>query len=157
MKEIQLTQGRAALVDDADFDWLNQFKWSLSVGDYTDYAYRMTQVNYKQSNVKMHRQILSAPKGVQVDHWNGDGLWNLRSNLRLCTPSQNQSNQKKLAFASSTYKGICWSKRLNKWIAQIQVNRKHIYLGLFREERKAAEAYDQKARELFGDFANTNF
>lgn len=106
----------------------------------------------------MHREIMRAPEGVLVDHRDGDGLHNWRENLRNCTDAQNKMNRKVIsANNTSGYKGVSWSKKKRKWIAQSMINKKHIFIGHFSTPEEAARAYDEKARELFGEFARTNF
>jgi hypothetical protein len=103
----------------------------------------------------MHREIAGAPKGMVVDHIDGNELNNRRSNLRVCTVSQNHQNRRR-TWGRSRYKGVCFLKKRNKWKAEIMVNRKHIHIGCFDEEEEAAKAYDKKAAELFGEFAYFN-
>ncbi len=158
-KKIPLTQGQVALVDDEDFERLNQHKWCACKGHNTFYAARNTPPqNGKRRKVYMHRDILGLPEGVQTDHRYGRGLDNRRANLR---PATNQQNHFNLCSQSknktSKYKGVSWHKGTQKWRAQIQYNGKVIYLGLFDNEIEAAKAYDCKAREMFGQFALLNF
>lgn len=152
MKEIQLTQGQVALVDDEDFESLNQFKWCAHKHGNTFYAVRSIYANGKQS-IYMHGAIMG---GKGVDHIDGCGLNNQKSNLRLCTQSQNNMNRNKQGNTSSVYKGVYFSKRDKKWMARIKINRKFIYLGLYNTEVEAAKAYNTKAIELFCEFANLN-
>lgn len=87
-----------------------------------------------------------------TDHWSGDGLDNRRDNLRPCTNQLNQANRRKQK-GSSRFKGVCWVPRENRWVAQIQVNKKHHHLGYFTNEEEAAEAYRLAAMKHFGEFA----
>ena len=103
----------------------------------------------------MHREIINAPAGMQIDHINGNGLDNRKANLRLCNNAQNQQNRRKRSRATSLFKGVGWHD--NRWRARITVNGKQIEIGRFKSEFLAAEAYDQKAIELFSEFANLNF
>jgi len=105
----------------------------------------------------MHREILDAPDGMQIDHVNGNGLDNRVANLRLCTATQNQRNAVKRANGSSRFKGVDWNKRQKKWRARITINKRTILIGRYCDEFRAAKAYDKKAIELFGEFANINF
>ena len=156
MKRIPLTQGQFAIVDDEDFEWLNQWKWYASKDGRTFYAIRKQAVGERKLTVAMHRQILKAKKGQEVDHRNGDGLFNVRHNLRLCT-KQNRYNRKLNTSSFSGFKGVVWNRSANKWQSQIGYNGKVFYLGIFFCLVKAAKTYDKAARKYFGEFANTNF
>ena len=105
----------------------------------------------------MHRQILDAPQGVWVDHIDGDGLNNRRSNLRLCSATENARNRRPVPNCHSRYKGVSWHKRQKKWAVRIGKPKESIYLGSFDDEMEAGVAYDRKAEELFGEFAYLNF
>ena len=154
MKRIPLTQGLCAIVDDEDYEWLNQWKWCAA--NHNGHWYAVRRENGREQS--MHRQILDLRFGDkrQTDHIDGDGLTNKRTNLRVCTPAQNQYNQKQKT-ASSKFKGVRWHKKARKWQAQIQFKQKVSYIGLFISEIDAARAYDEKAIELFGELANLNF
>lgn len=155
---IPLTQGKFALVDDEDYERLNQFKWYAGKYKYRYYAAR----THKLKTITMAREIMDAPKGLQVDHRNHNTLDNRRKNLRLCTNSQNQHNRapnKKNPDSSvpfSKHKGVSWSSTAKKWVVHIRHNSKKTYLGRYADEKEAARVYDVKARELFGDFACLN-
>jgi hypothetical protein len=154
---IPLSQGKHAIVDDEDYDFLMQWKWHV-MGRYAGRV-AIDSTTRKQSSVAMHRVILDTPQGMHSDHINGDGLDNRRENLRICTPGENVRNQKanKRRVGDAQYKGTFFVKELGKWKAVIGINGKTQYLGLFDCEDDAARAYDQKARELFGDFVRPNF
>ena len=154
MKKIKLTQGKFALVDDKDFEKVNQYKWHASKSYNTFYAIRKKD----GETIRMHRVIMGFVKGDlrQVDHINSNGLDNRRSNLRECSNQQNQFNMKARIGCSSKYKGVSWAKGRNKWLAQIQVDDKDFHLGYFKREIDAAKAYDKKATELCGEFARLN-
>ena len=149
MKEIQLTQGKVALVDDCYFEKLNQFKWFAQKGKITFYARRMLPaINGKQGMINMHHEIIGRPsKGLMSDHEDGNGLNNQRYNLRFVTNRQNSQNKKNIK-TSSIYPGVGWHKKGKKWNARIQVNGKVKSLGLFADERKAFEAYKTAVNKL---------
>jgi hypothetical protein len=107
----------------------------------------------KYHEVYLHRYIMKPPKGFQVDHINRDTLDNRRENLRICSPSQNSCNTRK---RHGKYKGVHFSTRTNKWVAQITKNRKCHHIGSFESEEDAARAYNRKATELNGCFAYLN-
>ncbi len=151
-KLIPLTQGKYAFVDDKDYDELSQHKWYAYRGRNTFYAAR--KVNGK--HLLMHRKIVGALPGEDTDHCSGDGLDNREINLRICTNQENQFNQRGHKNRTSKYKGVSWEKRDRKWRPTIMHNGKQIYLGLFDNEEEAAEAYNEKAAKLFGDFASLN-
>lgn len=100
---------------------------------------------------------MNAPEGLLVDHIDGDGLNCQKKNLRLCTHADNMRNRIKTHNGSSQYKGLAWCKSNKNWIVRIMFNRKTIHIGRFKDEIDGAKAYDAKARELFGQFARTNF
>ena len=150
MKKIPLTQGKYAIVDNADFSLLNQFKWCLL----HTYAAR---TKYKpKKTVLLHRVILNNPVGMEIDHINGDGLDNRRKNLRIVSHQQNLFNRRSNKNSSSVYRGVSWSKSNNKWHAFIQKNGVLFHLGHYSSEREAAMVYNKKAKELFGEFARLN-
>jgi len=157
MKRILLTHGKYALVDDADYEWLNQWRWHAHFNKYTFYARRRTSKIEGQKLLLMHRLILNAQKGQEIDHRNTKGYDNQRCNLRFCTHTQNVRNKRLSSKGSSRFKGVDWRKDRGKWRANIKAARKPIFLGHFSREIDAAKAYDRKAKELFGDFARLNF
>lgn len=156
-KELELTQGKFALVDDEDYDWLNRWKWYAHIKSKKFYAVRSFGKRPNRAGMYMHRLILNTSKGDVVDHIDGNGLNNQRNNLRLCTQAENVRNQSLKLVNTSGYKGVHWQKNMNKWVARITFNYKKIHLGYFDTPLEASRAYDEKAKELFGEFAKTNF
>lgn len=153
MKQIKLSRGLIALVDDEDFEYLSQWKWSAHKGGNTFYATRTIWKGSIQNKVRMHRLILNTPKGMQVDHIDHNGLNNQKHNIRNCNVQQNHFNVR--SVSTTGYHGVYYDKKYIK--ACIQYNGKGIHIGNFKREIDAARAYDQKAKELFGDFAYLNF
>lgn len=150
MKRIVLTQGKCALVDDEDFEYLMQWKWFYSDG----YAGRWEN----KKRVAMHRVLMKVKDGELVDHRNGDSLDNRKENLRVCNKQENARNCGKKAKASSQFKGVSWSKTRNKWVVRICIGEsKMVHIGHFNSEIHAAMAWDLWARDIYGDFARTNF
>ena len=143
--EISLTQNQVALVDEADFEKLNKYKWYATFAKHTKsfYAQRSEKVSNKRISVFMHREILGLKKGdkLQGDHINHDTLDNRRKNLRIVTNSQNMANTFAHTDNASGLKGVSWSKAAKKWKAQIQVGGKHFYLGVFDEKEEAYKAF----------------
>lgn len=151
MKEIELTRGRVAQVDDEDYDALIKFSWRADEVR-PGYWYAVTGTK----RVYMHRLLLRAPKGKQVDHKDHDGLNNQRSNIRLCTDAQNQGNRRLDKDNTSGYKGVHWHPSNKKWIAVIGKGpQKHI--GSYDSPEEAARAYDKAALKRWGEFAKLNF
>lgn len=155
-KRIPLTQGKFAIVDDEDFDWLNQWKWYAARRGKVYYAVRGIRIKGKRHGIQMHRLILEPPLGLEPDHINNDGLDNRRANLRLCTRSQNRANSRKQPNCSSRYKGVSWNKRGRHWTAYITTNYKRRHLGCFDDEEQAAAIYNAAAKAEFKEFAKPN-
>lgn len=155
MKKIDISTktypNKYTLVDDEDFDWINQWKWYFSQG----YARRMIS-KPKERMLGMHRVIMGDPEGFEIDHINHNTLDNRRKNLRLATKQQNRMNRTAYKKNKSGYKGVYWYAEKKKWLASIRFNKKSIYLGLYENKIDAALAYDQKAKELFCEFAYQN-
>lgn len=156
MKEIKLTSGDKCLVDDADFAFLNQFTWGLSVPHNIAYASTNMKVDGKVKSIRMHNLIMLPPKGMHTDHIDGNGLNNIRANLRVCLPIQNTRNRKMCSRNKSGMRGVSWYKRDQKWHAQIMVNRKQIHLGYFDNIFDAAKEYNLAAIKYFGEYSRLN-
>ena len=160
VKVITLSKGLEAIVDNEDFEQLSKHSWYAVRHRHTWYATREVQLNYKRRHILMHRDILgfTPGDGLLVDHQNGNGLHNFKSNLRSANNSNNAANTRKHNYiTSSKYKGVTSPTGRLKWIAQITVDGLHSYLGSFATEIEAALAYDQAARRAFGQFACLNF
>ena len=146
MKKIKLTQGKYALVDDADFAELNKVKWCAFKCGRTFYAMRGTPRGLGRTTQMMHIVILGKRKGLETDHIDRNGLNNQRSNLRFVTHQENCLNKNKYRGSSSKYKGVAWNKKNKKWTAQIKINGRQRHLGSFSNELDASEAW-QKANK----------
>lgn len=156
---IHLTRGYEALVDDIDSD-LAEMRWSPLFSGPNIYAICVKSVNKKSVSILMHRLILERMLGREltrsehVDHEKGDGLNNVRSNLRLATPQQNTRNKKERINSVNPYKGIAFYKRNNKWGGFISVDRKQVFLGLHTDPLEVHRRYCIAALTHFGQFAN---
>lgn len=139
MKKIPLTQGKFALVDDEDYDWLMTWKWR-AVKDGNNYYAATIQHGSGKGYIAMHRLLLMYPKkGLHTDHINHNGLDNRKTNLRECTPRENQSNRRKKC--SSKYLGVYWHKVGQGWQSELTIGSKRTYLGFFKKEIDAHIAY----------------
>ncbi len=149
-REITLSGGQIALVDDADYESLMQHRWSI---DGSGYARGW----HKGKKVAMHRLIVGFPEGKQVDHINRIRLDNRRSNLRICTHQDNTHNVTHQVRGTCEFRGVSWVHRRQQWTVFICVDGRNKYLGGFNDSVAAAKAYDAAARKYHGDFATLNF
>ena len=150
MKEIPLTQGKVAIVDDEDYSQLMKYKWCLHGAGY---AHTSTGTAY----VLMHRMVLSAAKNQRVDHINQNKLDNRKSNLRFCTHQNNIRNSKLNKHNTTGYRGVHFYKPRGNFVAGIGLDYKRKFLGYFLTAEEAARAYDRAASQHFGEFAVLNF
>lgn len=141
-------------MDDCDFSDISQYSWCVMKTHGLLYAARNESIAGKKRNVYMHRHILKT-RLPHIDHIDGNGLNNCRSNLRPATASQNIANAD-FKPGVSGYRGV-WRGRCNRFVARIEFQKKKIHIGTFVSAEEAARAYDSKARELFKEFARTNF
>lgn len=148
MREIYLGDGLSAKVSDVDHDWLTEISWRLHWWSASKKPYARTMDGRRY----MHRMITRCPARYEVDHDDGDGLNNQRPNLKICTYAQNQAH--KHGWAMSGYKGVY--REGGRVRARMQVNGVQHHLGTFSTEIEAAMAYDDRAFELFGEFARLN-
>ncbi len=161
MKEIKLTRGMVALVDDRDYDFLIQWKWHAnpSTTNGCFYARRTIRVGKGVKRIYMHRLIMQADSGIKVDHIDRNGLNNQRSNLRLCTRQQNTFNTNNRK-RKSPYKGVSKKEdydRKKPWRACFKANGKQMLFGHFETEIEAAICYDINVLKFRGEFAVLNF
>ena len=149
MKTIPLTKGYEAIVDDEDYEMLNKFKWHAHVSRRMIYATNTTKrdLNGKQKTIRMHSLLMHPPRGLLVDHIDGNGLNNQKSNLMVvtnrinCAHNHNRSN-------GSKYPGVTWERRRKHWVAQAQIDGKHVHIGSFPTEELAYEAYCMRVNPL---------
>jgi len=154
-RRIPLTRGMVAIVDDADFDALSAYNWKAhwNPRNRSFYAARNGRSgDGKRVTIRMSREILKVPRGVLVDHWNHDTLDNQRHNLRPATTSQNTQNSAIRSDNKSGFRGVYFHRRLGKWHAQIKAHGKRISLGFYATKEQAAEAYEEAAKQYFGEF-----
>ncbi len=162
MKQLPLSRGYYATVNDADFDMLLKYKWHCKFDQKSPqlkYAYHVNNRNGNRYTISMHRLLLGLVKfdGKIVDHIDGDGLNNQRANLRICTHRENVRSQRpQRRKKTSAHKGVWWSTTRKRWIAQIRVDNKQIKLGQYKTEAEGIVAYDVAAKLCFGNFAWTN-
>jgi hypothetical protein len=156
MKNIELTQGQVAIVDDSDFEYLNQWRWHARRSGKNYYAQRNEYSDGRQRIILMHRVIMNTPDGMQTDHIDHNGLNNQKNNLRSCSANQNRKNR--IGYGTSSYLGVAVrrSKGNTYWIAEITDNGHRKYLGFFKDEKEAAYAYNRAAMQLHGLFAHLN-
>jgi len=152
MKEMLLTKGKVALVDDADFEWLSQWKWCYSMG-YAVRRARIIEGGKAGRIIRMHRVILDAPPELEVDHRNHNRLDNQRSNLRLATRAQNCHNMRMLKTNTVGLKGVTFCKCTNRFQAQINFKGRNKKLGRFDTPEEAHQAYVEAAKFYYGEFA----
>lgn len=161
MKQIELTKGYVATVDDADFEQVSQYRWVALVVRNVVYAVRrFKRHDGKWGTEYLHRFLMAPPGGMVVDHINHDGLNNQRSNLRLATTAQNSRNVRKPVTNTSGYKGvhwIGWGSSAGKWCASVVAGGRKTTVGYYSCPIEAARAYDKAALELHGEFAVINF
>lgn len=155
MKQIFLSQGKFAIVDDEDYEFLNQWNWTAIKHRNTFYALRKIRIKGQsvRKNIHMHRLVLRAPDDMQVDHINGNALDNRKKNLRLVTPQQNSMNRAVTSNNSSGCTGVHFHRHLKKWIAKIRKNKKAVHLGVFEKREDAISARREAEKQYFGEFA----
>lgn len=158
---ILVSKDKYAIVDRDDYAWASTKRWfKLKTSNKRLYASRnewISGVPRRKANhtIIMHREIMGTPDGMETDHINGNGLDNRKSNLRICTKSRNMHNQQKTR-GSSRYKGVYWNKHAHKWHSSVTLGKQRFYLGIYNSEEDAALAYNNKAKEIFGEFARLN-
>jgi len=156
-KLIKLTRGLTTVVSSSDYLLVLKRKWQAATAYGTYYAVRTEQRNNVRRRITLHGFLLKPPKGLFVDHINGDGLDNRRSNLRIVTRAQNQQNRRVRYKKTSSYKGISYNKNNGMWTVSITHEGETLICGSFANEIQAAMHYDKFAIRLFKDYACLNF
>jgi hypothetical protein len=142
-KHIQLTKGLFATVDDDDYETLNQWKWHASSHGHKWYALRGARSN----RVRMHRFIVNAENGMDVDHINGNTLDNRKSNLRICTHAENTRNRRGRSTNRSGYKGVYWCEEKQNWTVEVILNGKRAFRKQFKNLLDAVKAHDDAVKK----------
>lgn len=160
MKKIPLTQGKFTLVDDEDFERLNKYKWYAHFSKGCFYVRRnlvRAKIGRKGKLTTMHRALMGAKSGEYIDHINGNGLDNRKSNLRVSKNlNGNCQNCGMRRNNTSGYKGVSLRTKSKKWVSQITAKDKRYILGDYDTAKEAAIAYDMAAKLLHGEYAKTN-
>lgn len=143
-----------ALVDMGDYERASRHVWHLDTAGYARAMVKTADGQWRL--VRLHRFLLDVPTGMQVDHADLDKLNNTRANLRICTSRQNIANLPKLSGTSSRFKGVTWNRNARKWLAQIKIDGRYEYLGLFIDEAEAAHVYACRAQQQHGEFARVS-
>jgi hypothetical protein len=149
---VTLSKGHVVTIDVEDVPLVEGFNWTSVVAKYTVYGARTDYSGPKSRSISMHREIMDAPPGLEVDHIDGNGLNNRRSNLRVVTRAQNAWNRRKASYNKSGFKGVTLDKPTGKWRAQITLNRKQRFLGHYDTIAEAAAVYAKASAELHGEF-----
>ncbi len=149
---VPLTRGYEAVIDTQDVPMVGEWNWYAETRRHGVYARRDEQVGDIRLRIYLHRQILGNPNGLQIDHIDGNGLNNLRSNIREATAEQNAHNQRISPKNKSGFKGVSWNRRDAKWQSFIRAGGKHLGLGSFDTPEAAHAAYCDASERLHGRF-----
>jgi hypothetical protein len=153
-KEIPIHPNKGvALVDDEDYERVMEHRWNI-----TDNGYVHSQIGGKRGKwVLLHRFVMNASNGKEIDHKDQNKLNCQKSNLRFCSRSQNLANTVVRKSSVVKYKGVDFDKRRKLFRASISLGGKYIHLGYFKNPKDAAIAYDNAAKDLYGEFSRPNF
>ena len=151
-------KNQKCVIDTDDYDKIKKYNWSIHKGlkDKCFYAISHDKINGKYTTIKLHRLIMNVESHKNVDHKDFNGLNNVKTNLRICTPTENMRNRRMSYNNKSGYKGVCPVGNSKKWRMQIRVNKKTIYLGQCENPIDGAKIYDKAEIKYFGEFANIN-
>ena len=156
-KQISISRGMTATVDDSDFNSVKDYEWYAVPGYNTWYAMRWEGIRPQRKHVFLHRFLMGVSDShVLIDHKNGNGLDCTRGNMRTCTRMQNTCNSVKQKSSAAGYRGVYRDKNENFYSAQIEVNGNKIRLGYFKTKEDAARAYNDAAIKHHGEFAKLN-
>jgi len=151
--QIPISRGYFVTIDKEDHERVTQWKWTALPAPRTVYARRnVLGPNGKQKSLYLHRFIMQAQDGCDVDHIDGNGLNCTKANMRICSRAQNAQNQKKRRDNSSGLKGASWQKNAKKWQANITFEKRQYWLGLFDTKEEAHAAYLAAAKLLHKEF-----
>lgn len=157
MKEIPLDKGHILFIDNEDYEEVSKLIWKVAKRLHTFYAISdIRKKGHARKVILLHRLIMKAPKGTLIDHINGNGLDNRKSNLRYANKSKNAMNMSKHTPHSSPYKGVSYDKDRKKFRCNIGINGKQYFVGRFDNELEAAKAYNKKALTIYGEYARLN-
>lgn len=156
MQQVKTAQGDTILIDDCDYALVSSLNWTTVKRRNLKYAITHIRSESGFKQVYLHRFLLDPPKGMYIDHIDSNGLNNTRTNIRICTPSENSKNARKLSEKSSIYKGVSKWTRVKRYAARIRYNGRDQWLGFFDTERDAALAYNSAAIQYYGEFARLN-
>lgn len=152
---VTLTKGYEALIDAEDALRVAGFNWSSQPSGKTVYAHRSEVRGGRSYGVRLHRVLIDAPDGMEVDHIDGDGLNNRKANLRLATHAENCMNRRVPVTNSSGLKGVSWHKGQRQWVAKIKVSGITVHIGSFNCPEQAHTAYCEAAARMHGKFARS--
>ncbi len=154
MKQIHLTQGQAAIVDDEDFEKVNSFKWYAAWKEHTKSYYAVRQVCTKGvvKNIYLHRLIMDTPDHLVCDFVNGDTLDNRKQNLRNCTKEEDHRNRRVNRESKTGVKGVSWLPKFQRYEVSIKLNGKRVFNKRFKTLEEAKEAYDEASKKYHGEY-----
>ena len=147
MQTIKLSQGHETIVDNEDFEYLNNYKWSVQKNRKVIYAYRRAKIWWKYKTIYMHSYIMNTPKWMVTDHINLNWLDNRKENLRICTIAQNLRNRGKNINNATWYKGVSFYKKTKKYVVMINILWKDKNLWYFNNKEEAYNKYCEVAKE----------
>jgi hypothetical protein len=155
-RKIELTRGFEAIIDDEDFERVSKYKWRANVTSWGTYAVTWMRIEGRGQHVYLQRFLLGLPRDKLITFANGDKLDNRRINLKYTTRSKSQMGRPRRSNNRTGFKGVSFNKAAEKYKSYIKKDGKLHYLGLHATAKEAAAAYNEKAKELYGEFAGLN-